>query len=298
MNRINNILNTNFAYRRNIYGKNVCIAILDTGISPHIDFIQPTKRILAFIDFINHRRNPYDDCGHGTHVAGIIAGSGFNSNGVYHGIAPKTNLVILKILDHNGNGNINNVIKAIHWVISNKSKYNIKILNISLGTITDNPKENQILVQSVENAWNNGITVLTAAGNLGPDPYSVTAPGTSKKIITVGSSEEYLHSISNGNINYSYSGCGPTKECILKPEIVAPGNNIISCINSTKGYISKSGTSMSTPIVSGSIALLYEKYPYLTNKDIKILLYKTALDINLPKNKQGWGMINIPALLN
>ena len=100
-----------------------------------------------------------------------------------------------------------------------------------------------------------------------------------------------------GNKLYNYSGRGPTPFCIVKPEVVAPGSNIISCSNKNDSYIKKSGTSMSTPVVSVVIALLLEKYPYLSPKDVKLKLYNTSINLGLPKNRQGWGYINLPGLL-
>ena len=114
---------------------NIGVAVLDTGIYKHIDF---GNRIIAFKDFINNRAFPYDDSGHGTHVSGIIAGDGYASHGRFKGIAPMSQIISVKVLDSNGNGNIENVIKGTKWIINNKDIYNIKIVNISFGT-THNP---------------------------------------------------------------------------------------------------------------------------------------------------------------
>ena len=157
---------------------NIGVAVLDTGIYKHIDF---GNRIIAFKDFINNRVFPYDDSGHGTHVSGIIAGDGYASHGRFKGIAPMSQIISVKVLDSNGNGNIENVIKG-----NNKDIYNIKIVNISFGT-THNPSNTSELIKNVENMWNEGIIVVAAAGNSGPKSHSITAPGTSRLVITVGS---------------------------------------------------------------------------------------------------------------
>ena len=133
-----------------------------------------------------------------------------------------------------------------------------------------------------------------AAGNNGPDKGSVTAPGNAKSVITVGASDDNM--VSGNDRRKNYSGRGPTKICVVKPEIVCPGTGIISC-NNKNGYSTKSGTSMAVPIVSGIVALMLESKPDLTNKEIKKKMYETAIDVGLPKNHQGWGEINAGRLI-
>ncbi len=266
-----------------IRGQGVGIAVLDTGAYPHIDL----PYLYTFKDYINHRSNFYDDSGHGTHVAGIIGSKKI-------GIAPEARLIILKVLDRIGEGKTPMVLEGINWVIDHKDKYNIRIMNISIGTISKKPTHNHTLVDAVERAWQNGIVVVSAAGNHGPDKTSVTTPGISETIITVGSCDD---NISTSN-NLFYSGRGPTPFCICKPDVVAPGSRIMSCSNRAAMYTDKSGTSMATPFVSGSIALLLSEYPFLTPKAVKILLYETSIDLGLSKNQQGWGLVNPLGLLN
>ena len=146
------------------------------------------------------------------------------------------------------------------------------------------------LIKAVEQAWDQGFVVVTAAGNMGPAYGSVTAPGSSKKVITVGASD-MLDRIS------SVSGAGPTAECVCKPDLVAPGADVISCATKKNSYAIKSGTSMSTPRVSGAIALLLQKDPFLTNVEVKMLLRESCLDLGYPRNRQGWGKLDIQKLL-
>lgn len=276
-------------------GKNVGVAILDTGVFPHIDL---KRNIIKFKDFVNDNNDAYDDNGHGTHVGGIIAGNGISSYGEYCGIAPDSNLICIKVLDNKGDGNTNDVLKALDYIIRNKEKYGIKIVNISIGSIPRaNSGERTRLIQGVEKAWDNGLCVIVAAGNNGPAPMTVTTPGISRKVITVGSSDIDL--LSEGQIKRKtgFSGCGPTPYCIVKPEVVAPGLDVHSCSNENDGYIVKSGSSMSTAVVSGCIALLMEKYPNITNSEIKIRLYERCVDLNLPRNQQGWGKLHLHSLL-
>lgn len=267
------------------------VAVLDTGIYPHVDF---ENRIRVFKDFVNNIKRPYDDNGHGTHVSGIIAGAGI-ANKRYRGVAPMANIIALKTLDKKGTGEVENVIKANEWILENCIKYNIRIVNISMGAAPANkdeytPKEKRF-IENVERLWDAGIVVVAAAGNNGPESNSITIPGVSKKVITVGNCE-------NTSISKTSSGRGPTVDRILKPDIIVPGNNIMACANMRNAYTTKSGTSMSTPIVSGTIARMLEKNPSLTNYEIKEKLQKTAIDMGYDRNRQGFGMLNINDLLN
>lgn len=268
-------------------GKGIGVAVLDTGAFPHIDF---KNRIWAFRDYIHERTQAYDDNGHGTHVLGILGGNGAASGGRYRGTAFGCGLIPIKVLDEKGNGDKEKVIQALKWIEDNMEQYHIRIVNISVGTTQREGHED--LIEAVEEAWDKGLVVVAAAGNMGPGRGSITAPGSSRKIITVGSSDMLVR-------NQGISGRGPTIDCISKPDIVAPGNEIISCSN--KGgpwpYTRKSGTSMSTPFVSGGIALLLEKYPQLTNLDIKKRLRSTAKDLGYPHNLQGWGLFQIQSFL-
>ena len=315
MNRANDIIELGWAHENGYYGEDVCVAILDTGISLHGDFLVngENKRILAFKDILNNRTEIYDDNGHGTHVAGIVGGNGGLSKGRYCGVAPKCKFVIVKVLNYKGDGNISDVLAGLQWVIDNQKKYNIKIVNISVGTSTkESVDENSLLVKGVDAVWNHGMVVVVAAGNNGPGPMSISTPGISRKVITVGSSDDNIPVELYGNRVTDYSGRGPTCACIKKPDIVAPGSNIVSCnVSKTSPkyrgnpfykndymlYTVKSGTSMATPIVSGAIALLLGAYPEMTNKEVKLKLRSSAKDLGFGWEKQGWGLLNIPRLL-
>lgn len=265
-------------------GAGVGVAVLDTGIYRHVDF---GNRIWAFYDFLAYRSQPYDDNGHGTHVCGIIGGSGTASYGKFRGIAPGCGIIALKVLDRLGNGNKEDVLRAFEWIRENKERYHIRVVNISVGTTYRTSHDHQKLIEGVDRLWDEGLVVVAAAGNLGPRPGSVTAPGSSRKVITVGSSDMLTG-------KSAVSGRGPTSECICKPDIVAPGNKIISCTSGPgSSYGIKSGTSMSTPQVSGAVALMLEKNPSLSNAQIKLKLKESAEDLGLPRNLQGWGKLNI-----
>lgn len=264
-------------------GKGIGVAILDTGIYPHIDF---GNRIRGFYDFLSYKPRPYDDNGHGTHVAGLLAGDGRASGGKYMGAAPGCSIISLKVLDRLGNGSKEDVLRAFRWLSEYGRQYGIRIVNISVGTTCRTRQDHDSLLEGVERLWDEGFVVVAAAGNQGPRPGSITAPGSSKKVITVGSCDMLE---GKGAV----SGRGPTEECVCKPDIVAPGNRMISCIpGKDYPYGIKSGTSMSTPLISGAIACALEKNPSLTNGDIKMMLRECADDMGLPRNQQGWGKFN------
>ena len=275
-------------YKRKYTGKGIGVAILDTGIFPHIDF---GRRILAFYDFTEGKSGPYDDNGHGTHVSGILGGDGTASQGRYKGAAPGCGIVALKVLDRFGNGSREDVLQAFQWIEDFGKIYNIRIVNISVGTTSHSMNEQTDLLAGVEQLWDKGFTVVAAAGNQGPGDGTVTAPGSSRKIITVGSSDMLQG-------NKAVSGRGPTFECVCKPDLVAPGNRVTSCAPGIPyTYRIKSGTSMSTPLVSGGIACLLEKEPQLSNVEIKMLLRESTDDMGLPRNQQGWGKFNCEKLI-
>lgn len=276
-------------------GAGVGVAVLDTGIYPHEDF---ENRIMAFKDFVRRRPGPYDDNGHGTHIAAMIGGNGASSDGRYRGVAPGCGLIAVKVLDFRGNGFASDVLAGLRWIRENKEKYGIRVVNISVGSLSrKDMSENSVLVRGVDAAWDDGLVVVVAAGNHGPGRMTITTPGISRKVITVGCSDDYKEVEVMGNRMVDYSGRGPTMACISKPDLVAPGSGIISCCNQPGQYMSKSGTSMSTPLVSGAVALLLERYPQMTNRDVKLRLIERAVDMGRPHNQQGWGLLDVGRLL-
>lgn len=286
--------------RSGVYaGKGIGVAILDTGISYHPDF---ERRIIAFQDMRKENKFGYDMNGHGTHVAGIIGGSGKLSNRQYSGIAPCCNLIMVRVLDEKGDGEIATVIEGIRWVRKNRTRYNIRIVNISVGTLPHyGDREEDDLLKEVEQLWDEGVVVVAAAGNFGPAWGTITTPGISKKIITVGASNDEEESERLGKLRKNYSGRGPTRECVVKPDLVAPGSCVISCNGryqrTGRAYTEKSGTSMSAPVVAGAIAVLLSKYPSMSNLEVKLRLRQTCVDLGLNRNRQGWGILHVKALL-
>lgn len=270
-------------HKQHITGANINVAVMDSGLAPHPDL--SSNRILAFEDFTNKTFRPaasyYDDYSHGTHVTGILASEQI-------GIAPQCNIISLKVLDQHGNGSLENFIDAVKWILYHKHSYPIHIVNISIGSNhPDWTNEHSPLNDWVNALWEQGLIVCCSAGNQGPFPNSITAPGSCKKVITVGSS--------NGK---HYSSSGIPKSHITKPELVAPGTNILS-LKPGGGYHYKSGTSMSVPFVSGACALLLQCNPNLTNDQIKIRLMHACTPLsNLPRNMQGAGLLSLNRLLS
>lgn len=301
MNRVRRQLGLTSEISKKWNGEGVTAAILDTGVIKHPDF---DNRIVCFKDFVQDRSgNPYDDSGHGTHVAGCLGGSGGLLDGFYAGIAPKCNLVIGKVLDHNGNGTLKDMIDGIRWVLSVREKYRIRILNISVGA-GEHGKQNleEELIGHLKEAWEYGLVVIAAAGNGGPAPMSISPIASTNHCITIGCHDDDYKS---EHLCEKYSARGPTFSNLKKPDLVAPGTDIISCNKDFKlgktrylnAYTQKSGTSMATPLASGTAALIYQAYPYYSNEDVKQKMLHTARDLGEPWSKQGWGMICVTKML-
>lgn len=304
MNQVRNTIKIGSAHQKGFTGNGIGIAIVDTGLSPHPDY---RDRIAGWYDAVNRRRFPYDDSGHGSHVAGIAAGNGHASGGIYTGIAPEAHLIGVKVLNSKGNGTIADIMNGLEWILFNQKRFQIRIVNISIGANDQKEyHEKSDFVQKVNELWDHGIVVTAAAGNKGPDRHTISAPGNSRKVITVGSIDSFpaeRRRSSGRGKQENHSGVGPTSSCIKKPDVVAPGSRIISCaslqsLRNGHPYSIKSGTSMSTPIVSGAIALLLGQYPDMTPREVKIRLKNTSTDLHLPHEKQGWGMLNVEALLS
>ncbi|GGE19017.1 serine protease AprX [Marinithermofilum abyssi] len=286
------------------FGENAAIAIIDTGIHPHPDLTRPQNRIIAFKDFVKGKSHPYDDNGHGTHVAGACAGNGFSSKGKYKGTAPNAKLVGIKVLNKSGSGNLSDVIAGVQWCIDNKDKYGIRVINLSLGSRTGTSYKDDPVAQIVEQAWKAGITVVAAAGNEGPESNTISSPGIHPQIITVGASDNKNSVDRNDDEIAPFSSRGPTADGVVKPDLLAPGTNITS-LRVIHSYIDKmsphsrvnqyytvlSGTSMATPIVAGIVALLLTKNPNWTPDQVKQALISTAEDLGLPPNTQGSGHV-------
>lgn len=293
--------------QRGLTGKGVSIAVIDTGVHPHADLTQPTNRVIAFKDFINSQNEPYDDNGHGTHCAGDAAGNGHQSEGLYTSPAPEASIIGVKVLDENGSGRLSTIIEGIDWCVTNKHNYNIRIISLSLGAQAYESYRDDPLAVAVQEAWHQGIVVCAAAGNSGPEQTTITTPAINPFIITVGSTIDQNTEERSDDHIATYSSRGPTIDSLIKPDIYAPGTDIISLLapNSkieqqvpeqvvNNYYLQLSGTSMSTPICAGVIAQMLEANPNLSPNDIKSILQTTSK----PVLNDLWGYIEATSAVN
>ncbi len=280
----------------------ITVAVLDTGMAVHPDL---EGRQIAFFDFVKGKGREtacYDDNGHGTHVCGILCGNGRMSDGRYRGIAPDSRLVVCKVLDHQGDGCMEQMLQGLLFVEKVYKEYDIRVVNISvgIGQLKDQQKVST-LAEAVQRLWKLGMVVVCAAGNKGPGDNTISAIGLSEKIIMVGCHDGSYRRGDSGSCSL-YSGRGARGSSIRKPDLVAPGTDIMSCNafyqrgKRQEYYTAKSGTSMATPIVTGCAALLLQKEPYLTNNQVRDRLIYSARDMGAPWNQQGWGMVNLTNL--
>ena len=278
-----------FAWRSGWTGRGALVGQVDTGVDEkHPDL---AGRIAAQRDFSGEGEG--DGNGHGTHVAGIIAGSGIASGGKYRGIAPDAQLVVAKALGADGGGATSNVIAALEWAVNQ----GVKVVNMSLGF--NGPADGtDPLSLAVDAATARGCLVVAAAGNSGPDASSVGAPAAARTALAVGA-------IARAGQVTQFSSRGPTADGRSKPDLVAPGEGIISCrARSSAGqtidgyYTPSSGTSMAAPHVAGAAALLLQANPNLTVDDLlDALLTAAPLESSSDPNEVGKGMLTIDQAL-
>lgn len=332
-----------------VTGSGVTVAVLDSGVDPNEDLENPKSeksRIVANANFVPSSTSASDLNGHGTHVAGIIAGNGEMSSGsksyrTFYGIAREANIINVRVLDATGQSKVSTLISAIQWVVDNRAKHKIRVLNLSLGHSVGESYKTDPLCQAVEKAWKSGIVVVCAAGNDGrklPLPIgnkadnegygtaygSVSSPGNDPYVITVGSMKA-INSDRKDDVASTFSGRGPSRlDLTLKPDIMAPGNKIISLrkplsfleltspgnmvmprdyirnasILATSNYFKLSGTSMAAPVVSGAVALMLQQSPSLSPDTVKARLMMSADKWTAPSGEgdactYGAGYLNV-----
>ena len=334
-------------------GKGVGVAVIDSGIVSHSDLSDSSvSRVVANVNFVPNEASAADTCGHGTHVAGILAGNGRRSTGenfkqTFYGVARKANLVNLRVLNSKGQGAVSSVVAAVQWAVGHKAAYNIRVMNLSIGHQVGESYTTDPLYQALESAWKAGIVVVVAAGNggrvqnttnstlsnegFGINYGSIASPGNDPYVITVGATKNIDSCRAHDRIA-TYSSRGPSRlDLVLKPDIIAPGNKIVSltgyqgflqnsysssnivpwyvyCYNEdstaySTDYFVLSGTSMATPVVSGAAAMLLEKYPSLSPDTVKARLMLSADKWAQPDGTMdpctfGAGYLNIVAALN
>ncbi len=286
-------------------GAGVTVAVLDSGIDPSFITLHygpgnnRNSRFLAYYDAFSGKvyqtqqlfRSPGDPNGHGTHVAGIIANSFYEPlDREFRGVAPAANLVAVRVLDRTGVGTYSNVLRGINWVVQNKNKYHIRVLNISMYATPVAPYWADPYNLAVMAAWQAGIVVVTSAGNGGPAPLSIGVPGNTPYVITVGAfTDNYTPANFGDDYIPPFSATGPTLDAFVKPDVIAPGAHMVSVMkedtylsqqypeNKINGrYFKMSGTSMSAAVVSGIVALMLSENPALTPDQVKYRLAMTA----------------------
>ncbi len=276
-------INAPAVWQRGITGKGIIVAVLDSGVdATHPDLAHlpnsNDSKIIGWIDFVNGRSSPYDDRGHGTHVCGTISGIGVN--GYQTGVAPGTKLIVAKVFSY-GFGNMSHVLLAFDWAVSN----NARIISYSNGKT-----HSDALAIAVDNVMAAGVIPVIAAGNTGPNSNTTICPGDEINSTTVGATDSF-------DIIASFSSRGPVTlngKTYIKPNVSAPGVNVISTMPGG-GYASKNGTSMATPHVSGTVALMLEKNPALKPSQINEILENTAVDLGQAGKDNIYGAGRIDA---
>jgi serine protease AprX len=274
----------NLLHASGITGKGVGIAFVDTGL-----WATP----LAGYDAINNVASTSipDDSGHGTHVTSVAASANVTSDGTYLGIAPGASWITVKAFDADGMGTYANAIRGLDWILANKTKYNIRVVNMSFGATAQSYYWNDPLNKAVMKLWQAGIVVVASAGNDGPYAQSITVPGNVPYVITVGAmTDNYSRSNAADDRLASFSSTGPTYEGFVKPEIVAPGGHVRGVMNNRDqeipnahpefhedgNYFTMSGTSQAAAVVSGTVALMLQAQPSLTPNQVKCKLMSSA----------------------
>jgi len=310
-------------------GRGVGVAVIDSGIAPMPDL---AGQITAFYDFTagGVATAPSDAYGHGTHVAGLIAGSGLQSMGGYAGIAPEVRLIGMKVLDGNGQGYASHALAAIEFAIDHRVELGIDVINLSLGHPVLEPPADDPLVQAVERATAAGIVVVASAGNFGRRPgqaaagyAGIASPGNAPSAVTVGALRTRDTAGRRDDSVAPYSSRGPTWfDGQIKPDILAPGHGLIATMSPTAtlyrpsnsagpvgGYAALNGTSMAAAVTSGVVALMIEANRLdpgaapLTPNTVKMLLQYTAVAVDGPESaapkelERGAGGLNAAAAI-
>ncbi|MEO0346673.1 MAG: S8 family peptidase [Pseudomonadota bacterium] len=254
----------------------------------------------------------YDQFGHGTHVAGIIGGIESDVIAGDSGVAPNTGIVSIRVLDGEGRGVTSDVMAGLDWIIANAAQEKIRVVNLSLGKAVTESAETDPLVAAAEAVWDAGIVVIVSAGNFGRDGnFTITSPGNSPKLITVGSlTDNSTNSFSDDYVS-TFSSRGPTSlDNFLKPDLVAPGNKIISKTSGKskmakdlhknmkgKNSLELSGTSMAVAMTSGTAALMLSTDSHLSPSTVKARLMRSARKIDEDPTAAGAGVLDIEAAL-
>ena len=298
-------------------GTGIGVAVIDSGVrDSHPDFMganvwdPSTRRVpLVLNGILGVTSSGRDDNGHGTFVAGIIAGRGWGLPGMqdfgkYIGVAPDSNIISIKVSDSTGMAHVSDVISAIEWAAKNRQTYNIRVINLSMVSSMVSSYKTDMLDAAVELAWLQGLVVVVANGNGGANA-GITSPANDPYVISVGATDDMGTAATYDDTLAAFSSYGVTVDGVSKPDLVAPGRRIISALSSRfdtlalqnparvvdDGYIRMSGTSASAPVVSGVVAQLLQAHPTLNPGQVKWLLTHTALPISGPGTGAGYPQV-------
>ncbi|HEX4745515.1 MAG TPA: S8 family peptidase [Gaiellaceae bacterium] len=312
----------------NVCGRGVGVAVVDSGVYAHPDL---AGRITAAVDFTSGTMTTNtsgDPGGHGTHVAGLVAGDGSRSNGAYTGVAPCANIVDVRVIDATGNSNTGLILRGLQWVLANKHTYNIKVVNMSFGATQSGSYKTDPLATAAQVLTFAGITTVVSAGNSGPTGQTITSPATDPFVISVGALDDNNTASLADDLMATFSSRGRTKyDNLSKPDLVAPGRKMVSLLSpgstiptmypdrlvtavlgtstSLLGvvtqvladkpeYLRLSGTSMAAPVVSGAVALMLERNSTLTPAQVKSRLKKSAKSLSFGSSSdKGAGLLNV-----
>ncbi len=254
---------SSFAYSGNLTGRGVTLCVLDTGLSPHLDFCLPVNRIKDFKDIVGNKEYAYDDNGHGTFVTGVAAGAGVSSGGRYKGLASNAEVVGVKVIGGEGEGGAFSVLDGMQWLLDNRKRLDVRVCCMSFGsTPTD---VNDPLRRGAEVLVRNGVAVVAASGNSGIN--ALKSPAISPEVISVGAVNE-----KNEVADFTSRGYVGGRQ---KPEVYADGVEVISTVSGAT-YGKMSGTSVAAPYVAGACCLLLEKYPSATPHRLKEMILKSC----------------------
>ncbi len=314
-------INADKAWQAGVTGRGVRVALIDTGVSPVRDLAGRIVRVAdprdrtKQVDCINFSGEPTcgDSYGHGTFIAGLIAGNGADSGGLYTGVAPESEIVSVKIAGRDGSADVTKLLAAIQWVVSFKDTYGIRVLNLSLGTDSRASYRIDPLNYAVQRAWRSGITVVVAASNRGPAAGTISKPADDPLVVTVGAVDDRETPSTNDDRLPNFSGRGPTAaDGLAKPDVVAPGGRLVS-LRSPGSLVEElapgggpdaiyrrgSGTSMSAAVVSGAAALLAQAEPSWAPDRVKFALAATAIPVATPDRMAvGSGLIDVQRARN